>query len=241
MSLDSADKTHGNFALKISKPNGAGVRLMSENAVPVSAGETIRVSTMCKTNPGGCVIGLGIYTGASEGAAQLFGGGGAQERNFLPSTYWKRFSADFVIPAGHSYLRPYFLPWTIGAFDFTAWLDDTRSERVEFIPWISIDGSTPGSSNLFTNSWVNFGGAKLTAQYRKVFDDVELRGTIKSGTVNTSAFTLPSGVRPSAEISFPIDANGAHGQVVISSSGTVTCNVASNVSVSLDGVYFSTL
>lgn len=91
----------------------------------------------------------------------------------------------------------------------------------------------------FSNSWVNFGGAYQTAQYRKVGDRVELRGTVKNGTALTTIFTLPSGFRPPASQIFPCVSSALFGAITITSAGAVTQSVGSNTSVSLDGIAFS--
>ena len=91
----------------------------------------------------------------------------------------------------------------------------------------------------FTNSWVDFGSGLQAAQYRMVGDEVELRGTIKTGTIGTAAFTLPVGFRPQASIGFAVDSNGAHGRVSIASTGAVTPDIGNTASVRLDGIRFS--
>lgn len=53
----------------------------------------------------------------------------------------------------------------------------------------------------FQNGWVNAGATFNGAQFRKLADGrVELRGAIKSGTNNATAFTLPAGYRPPKDV-----------------------------------------
>lgn len=94
----------------------------------------------------------------------------------------------------------------------------------------------------FTNGWVNF-DAGHPAQYRKIGDEVELRGLIKTGTVGTGAFTLPAGFRPfQTDDTFPVASNGAYGQVTVFATGVVQIgNPASNVYAYLSGIRFSTV
>jgi len=92
--------------------------------------------------------------------------------------------------------------------------------------------------SVFTNSWVAFGSGLTAPGFRRAGPRVELRGTMKNGTVNSPAFTLPSGYTPSATIRFPVASNGALGIVEITSGGLVTLTSGSNVSVSLDGINF---
>jgi hypothetical protein len=88
-------------------------------------------------------------------------------------------------------------------------------------------------------TWVNFGAPFATAGYYKSNAGmVFLRGTIKSGTMATAAFTLPSGFRPSATLRFAVDSFGAYGNLDIDSSGNVTPQNGSNGSVNLSGIAF---
>ena len=74
----------------------------------------------------------------------------------------------------------------------------------------------------FSNSWVNYGGGYSNAGYKKIAGDcIKLRGLIKSGTVNSAAFTLPVGYRPPASTLFAVDSNSAYGRVYVSSAGVV--------------------
>ncbi|HET9667277.1 MAG TPA: hypothetical protein VFP09_10990, partial [Desertimonas sp.] len=83
---------------------------------------------------------------------------------------------------------------------------------------------TPAWTNVtFTGTWVNFGGLTQATQYRKIGDQVYVRGFVKSGTIGTSAFTLPVGYRPPALVRFPI------------SGGLGTGAGLPNVGVSADG------
>lgn len=95
--------------------------------------------------------------------------------------------------------------------------------------WIAVSGGIG-----FQNSWVNYGGGEQAMQYRKVGDVVELRGTIKSGTVGfVPAFTLPAGYRPPAPIAVAVPANGAFGAVYIAATGDVDVFVGSNAAVNI--------
>jgi len=90
-------------------------------------------------------------------------------------------------------------------------------------------------------TWVNYGGGYLNAGYYKdVGGTVHLRGMIKSGTIGTTAFTLPSGYRPSATCRFVTESNSAHGICTIDSSGVVTPAAGNNAWFSLDGITFDT-
>lgn len=91
----------------------------------------------------------------------------------------------------------------------------------------------------FAGTWVNFGTGNSTAAFKLIADGlVQLKGTIKTGTIATAAFTLPAGYRPPASSRFAVPSNNAYGQVDITSAGVVTPQVGNNTFVSLDGISF---
>jgi hypothetical protein len=74
----------------------------------------------------------------------------------------------------------------------------------------------------FTGTWVNASGGTATAAfYKDAMGIVHLKGTIKDGALNTSAFTLPEGYRPALGISFGTTANVAFGSLDVNANGTV--------------------
>lgn len=112
---------------------------------------------------------------------------------------------------------------------------------------VILNGTVTGANNgperfrpvTFAGAWVNFAGGWQAAQYRKSRDGrVQLRGKIKSGTIGTTAFTLPAGFAPPAALSFGVDSNGSYGNVQVGSGGAVTPTVGTNVAISLDGIEF---
>jgi hypothetical protein len=102
-----------------------------------------------------------------------------------------------------------------------------------------VPNHAPTAVTSFSGSWVNYGGATRAAAYWK--DDhgvVHLQGVIKSGTINTAAFTLPVGFRPSGTAYFSCPANNAFGALNITSAGVVTPAAGSTTWFALDGVTF---
>lgn len=90
-----------------------------------------------------------------------------------------------------------------------------------------------------SGTWVNLGSGFSTAGYYKTNDSiVRLKGVIKSGTVGTSAFTLPVGYRPLETLVMVCDSSNAHGDIVINTNGTVVPTTGSAVWFSLDGLTF---
>ncbi len=121
---------------------------------------------------------------------------------------------------------------------------ESRASAIEVIPpWILVgSGSAPAPA--FENSWVNFDtGAHSLARFSlDQWGRVWLEGTIKSGTVGASVFTLPVGYRPLAEMSFACVANAGAGDVlgrlVVRTTGVVAAS-GGNTYFILDGSNFT--
>lgn len=122
----------------------------------------------------------------------------------------------------------------------------TVTDRRAFLMLPGLGGGGTGDASwtdvsTFTNSWVNYGiGTFPPARYRKDGQGfVHLGGVIKSGTMGSSAFTLPAGYRPShTNHPFAIASNGAFGRVNVKSDGTVVPADGSNIWFALEGVVF---
>lgn len=93
----------------------------------------------------------------------------------------------------------------------------------------------------FQNSWANSGGTAQDMEYRKIGDIVYLRGTILNGTINTTAFALPSGFRPPADA--VLTTSGYNGvanavcRVAIDTSGNVVVLTSFNNEVNINGSF----
>ena len=98
--------------------------------------------------------------------------------------------------------------------------------------WIRVAGGVG-----FQNSWYEFG--TLQVSYRLIGQVVVLKGSIYAGTAAT-AFTLPSGYRPTQLMTFAvIDSTSATPKrLQIDSTGTVTPQTATDLQ-SLDGISFA--
>lgn len=110
-------------------------------------------------------------------------------------------------------------------------------------PWREI-GAT--GEPAFANAWVNFGSTNETAAYYKDgVGVVRLKGVIKSGTVGSNCFTLPTGYRPAADIIFAVASfdgtNWIVGVLKVLSGGGVRPMAGSNNTFSLSGVSFRAL
>lgn len=94
--------------------------------------------------------------------------------------------------------------------------------------WAALNTQQDGwSTPSFTNGWANF--PTRNVGYRKNSEGfVELRGALASGTLGSSAFTLPVGYRPSEQLVFPCATFGAIGRVDVLANGTVVPTSPSN-------------
>jgi hypothetical protein len=93
----------------------------------------------------------------------------------------------------------------------------------------------------FTNSWANKSGDAAAAYYLDPFGRVWLKGGIDTGTNSTSAFTLPTGYRPSERQIFTtskIASSGTSGIVIVNTDGTVVPTIGNTNGVSLAGMSF---
>jgi len=105
-------------------------------------------------------------------------------------------------------------------------------------PWHSI--GAPGEP-AFQGTWVNFDTDRPARFCKDASGFVHLEGLIKSGTINTVAFTLPIGYRPGhvgGSAHFVVDSNGAFGVVTVNVSGDVNPFVGNNTYVSLATIHF---
>lgn len=100
--------------------------------------------------------------------------------------------------------------------------------------------------------WINTGTSypklkgviAVAAGYRKnAVGEIELKGTVKGGTVGQAAFVLPAGYRPVEEevrVVHSEDAqNSVLGTVTVKTTGEVVVSTGGNALVVLDGIRFS--
>lgn len=69
------------------------------------------------------------------------------------------------------------------------------------------------------NGFTNLSG--YTAQAIKYGNVVEVRATVQNGTANSAVFTLPDGMRPSADFRCPVYYNGGAHRVNVLTTGEV--------------------
>lgn len=91
----------------------------------------------------------------------------------------------------------------------------------------------------FSGTWVNEGTTYNDAgYYRERGGRVHLKGVIKSGTINTTAFTLPTGYRPSRRQIFIANTNTGIGRLDVDTNGNVIPVSGGTTWFSLDGLSF---
>lgn len=108
-----------------------------------------------------------------------------------------------------------------------------------FYPAPVLSPTSPTPVTTFLNSWVNYGSGYPVAAYIKRPDGlVWMQGLVKSGTVGSSIFTLPSGIRPSKRSLAVAPSNAAFARIDVVSDGSVITTGGSNAWYSLDARVF---
>lgn len=92
----------------------------------------------------------------------------------------------------------------------------------------------------FQNGWVNYGDPYDTAAFYQQPDYwVRLKGVVRSGTDNTTMFTLPEAYWPPVSIRFTVSSNNTVASVTVAGDGAVRKTVGgSNTYVALDGITY---
>lgn len=108
--------------------------------------------------------------------------------------------------------------------------------------WVSYRSDTGAVVPTLAASWVPVGSGFASPSYRKKDGRVELFGTMKSGTVSATIFTLPVGCRPLASRRFTVESVTGTAQIDILATGDVRVaqytTGGSNATVGLDGISF---
>lgn len=105
------------------------------------------------------------------------------------------------------------------------------------------DTSWTGAAGVtFTNSWADFGGNNLFG-FRLLGTRVVCRGAIKSGTLNTAAFTFPVNYRPATDTyNFVITSAGnTTGYSTVTTAGVYTPIAGTNTFMDMSQVTFDTI
>lgn len=90
----------------------------------------------------------------------------------------------------------------------------------------------------YSNSWVDFSGS-IIGRYQKLPSGLVVSsGAIKSGTLNTVAFTVPAAYRPDQDVNLAAESNG-YGKMRIEADGDVVPVAGDNSIFSLDGAWMA--
>jgi hypothetical protein len=111
----------------------------------------------------------------------------------------------------------------------------------------ALETITPVAAPTFFSGWSNVGGSWMTAGYWKdSMGIVHIRGLVRMapGTAG-NIFTLPAGMKPSANTQFPSRCgDNKLCYIVVNSNGNVdfgtTAGATPDISVTLDGISFDT-
>lgn len=97
------------------------------------------------------------------------------------------------------------------------------------------DWTAPGS---YANGWVQYDTVNQPVRYRRIGGIVYLAGTLKDGTLGSTAYTLPSGFRPARQLLIVTSANNAYALLLVNADGTVMPYSGSNVWFATDTARF---
>lgn len=102
-------------------------------------------------------------------------------------------------------------------------------------------GDLGWTAPVYTNSWTDIGPPYLPVGFRLVGTRVVMQGIMHNGTGMVSAFVLPVGYRPTANLQMSTVSNSLWGFVIIGSNGSVVPTAGSTASFSFDGMSFDTV
>ena len=128
--------------------------------------------------------------------------------------------------------KSWIVRWLYGNVNFS--VIQSQLPAVEHDHLVGSSGEVP-----FAGTWVNFGGSNEPARYWKDYTGiVHLGGIVKSGTIGTTIFTLPSGYRPQYAMIYAVASNNAYGTLTVNPDGTVVASTGSATYFSLSGITF---
>ena len=89
--------------------------------------------------------------------------------------------------------------------------------------------------SVFTGTWA---AGSITPRFILLGRTVSLQGHLSTGTINTAAFTLPAGYRPTQNLCFPAvspaGASGAFASFTIATTGVLTPQVGSTTNFTIN-------
>lgn len=117
--------------------------------------------------------------------------------------------------------------YTNNADDFTGSVGaDSYTDDATGVPWTAVS---------FSGSWVDYGSTFNTCAYRRIGNIVQVKGVAKSGTADTTIFTLPAGYRPPATVMTATATSAGTFRLDVTAAGEVyTTGSSANSYVSVD-------
>lgn len=126
--------------------------------------------------------------------------------------------------------------------------DNGTTNIAEAVDGTILQGGSPSiglnwTSVTYTNNWVTAGAGGAAYARDEARGLVYLRGTISTGAIGSSPFTLPARFRPAVgPLAFAVatDASfGTFGSVTVATNGVVTVAAGNNAAVALNGIVFA--
>lgn len=125
--------------------------------------------------------------------------------------------------------------------EFKAWVNKGKEDPIQTYQLPAPENMQSVAATVgFQNGWVDFGAPfPLTRFFKDLSGVVHLTGMVKNGTLNSTAFTMPVGYRPSGTLRFAaLDGVAGPAFIDIQTSGIVQVRFgSSNVSFSIFCVY----
>jgi hypothetical protein len=147
-------------------------------------------------------FGVNFY---DDAFADVAGSDNSGDISFSGDGVWTKSRLTFYVPDGAHYARVYFESY--GSWTGVVTVDTI--EMIRIIEDIAVSITTTAeayTAPTLLNSWANFGGGYAVAAYKRdPSGNVWVKGTIKTGTAGTTAFTLPTGYRPAATMQFAVN------------------------------------
>lgn len=111
-------------------------------------------------------------------------------------------------------------------FNLFTWLSSFWRKLGQVEEWHEVGTS---GEPAFENSWVNYAlGHATAAFYKDPWGIVHIKGLVKSGTIGTAIFTLPTGYIPALHLNYGSVSNNLFYRLEINSGGGVVFVNGSN-------------
>lgn len=138
-------------------------------------------------------------------------------------------------PPDGVYVRPLACPVRVGDRVMVAFYPPSGAVLIGEIVDMTWKSVGAAGQPAFENSWVNFGAPNQDAQFRREPGGIlRLRGLVKSGVIGNTVFTLPTDLRPPADLHYATASNALYGTLKVGANGQVIAQTGSNVYFALN-------